>query len=398
MSLIHSISGTIVMEVTSANIPGTMDILCKKGILLQDVSHLDDFTIRFRISRASCKTVSSTLEERGDSFRVISREGVYWNLRAMIDRPVLLLGCIFFAFWVFFLPSRIFFVEVEGNDLVNSRRILCAASDLGVKFGASRRFVKSEQVKNGLLSAVEELEWAGVNTRGCVATISVREHPLDSTISAPQVPGHLVAARDGVILSCDVTRGNSLCIPGQAVKAGDILISGVLDQGLTSISIMAEGEIFASTERIFSAICDGTIQKREAINAQKEKYSLLIGKKLINFFKGSGISGGTCVKMYSKYVLTLPGGFRLPVTLVKQSIVSCALSDEMIEENRAYRLLSDFSDRYIRDQMIAGQILNASKESALLGDAYQLTGTYACAEMIGRMQQEQIGAYNGKTD
>lgn len=398
MSLMHSFNGTVTVEMTSANIPATMDYLCQNGIFLRDVTYLDDLTVRFQISRGSYNSFHTILRKRGDSFQVISKEGIFWKAQSMKKRPLLVFGVLVFLFLVLYIPSRVLFVAVEGNRTINSNQILSVASDLGVKFGTSRRLIKSEAVKNGLLSAIEELEWVGVNTKGCVAVISVREQPREELVSESQGIGDVVAIRDGVVLSCDVTRGNALCIPGQAIKEGDILISGSMDQAAATVSTMADGEVFASTERKFSAFYHRISGKRGAITAQNENYCLLIGKKLINFFKCSGISGGTCVKMYSKYVLTLPGGFPLPVALVKYTIQSRELTPEMMEKSQAQQLLSDFSDRYIRDQMIAGQILGASEEITLLGDAYQLTGTYACTEMIGRVQQERIGAYHGKTD
>ena len=398
MSVFRTASGTVTVEITSANIPGLLEVLCKNEIFLWGVSYRDDLTATLRIRRASYRKVRSILERRGDSCRVVSREGVYWDLAALVKRPVLLLGLAMFLFVMFYIPSRVFFVSVEGNSLIASNAIMSAASDLGVKFGASRRLVKSEQVKNGLLSALDGLEWAGVNTKGCVAIVSVRERPLEEGGTEVQGVGNVVAFRDGVILSCDVTQGTALCTPGQAVKAGDLLISGTIDHGYTTVSTLAEGEVFASTQRKFSMLTSGEITKRGDMTWRKERYSLLVGKKLINFFKCSGISGATCVKMNSKYVLTLPGGFRLPVALVKQSYVNRELSDACMDESQARQLLSDASDRYILDRMIAGRILSTSKAFSSLGEGYHLTGIYACTEMIGRVQQEQIGAYNGKTD
>lgn len=398
MSFFRSLTGTVTVEITSANIALTMDYLTRRGVILWDVIYFDDLTVRLCISRRSYKVLCALLEKRGDSYRLISREGLFWKVQSFGKRPVLVLGLLIFLFLVLFIPSRVLFVAVEGNCTVNSNQILSVASDLGLKFGASRRLVKSEGIKNGLLSAIEELEWVGVNTKGCVAIISVREHSREELDSLTQGVGDVVALRDGVVLSCDVTRGNAVCTAGQAVKEGDILISGTLDQGFATVSTVADGEVFASTEREFSALFHGVSGKRGAVTARNAKYCLLIGKKLINFFKCSGISGGTCVKMYSKYVLTLPGGFSLPVALIKYNFESREFTPVKVEKSQAQQLLSDFSRCYIRDRMIAGQILATSEEVALLGDACQLTGTYACTEMIGRVQQEQIGAYHGKTD
>ena len=397
MSLLQKLDGTLTIELTSADIAGTLEFLCGKGIFLQDVSYLDELTVRFCIPRTSYRQLSSLLDRRGQSFRVISRAGLYWRFRAWIHRPVLTIGIVFFLFLTIFLPNRVLFVKIQGNTGIPTEEILDVASDLGVKIGASRRFVRSEQVKNGLLSALEELEWAGVNTKGCVAIISVRERSAEEPMVS-QGFCDVVAARDGVVLNCDVIKGVPRCVPGQAVKTGEVLISGTLEQGSVAVSIAADGEVFAYTNRDLSVIYDPCVRKRGAITDEKQKFSLLIGKKLINFFKGSGISGGTCVKMYSKYVLTLPGGFCLPVALVKYRLVSCEMTVEQKEKSRAKELLSAFSDRYIRDRMIAGRIVSMAEEIRLLGNVYQQTGTYACIEMIGRVKQEQIGAYHGKTD
>ena len=74
------------------------------------------------------------------------------------------------------------------------------------------------------------------------------------------------------------------------------------------------------------------------------------------------------------------------------------LSEEDLNEQSALKVLTDFASGYTRDQMIAGRIISAEEKMTCGNNVYQLTGDYACTEMIGRLQQEQIGAYNGKTD
>ena len=398
MSIVQSVTGSISVEIVSADPTWLVDMLCRQGISIRDLEYRDELTLRFTISRSEGKRLAVLLDARDIIWRVAGREGIFWSMRSILFRPVLLLGLLFFLLGTYLIPGRIFFVRVEGNSIVESNEILEAAADLGVKFGASRRLVRSEEIKNGILSAVGELEWAGVNTRGCVAIISVREHPPAELSTTPQGVSDVVALRDGIILSCDVTEGTALCYPGQAAKQGQILISGTVDHGIAVTSAAAEGEVFAVTQRHFTALTHGNGQSRRSGQGQKEKFSLQIGKNLINFFKGSGISGGTCVKMYSKYVLTLPGGFTLPVSLIKWTILPCDLVPRELSEDEAQSLLSDFADRYLNTQMIAGRIIRKDEVLSRDGSVYQLTGNYACTEMIGRVQQEQIGAYNGKTD
>ena len=62
---------------------------------------------------------------------------------------------------VLYAPSRVWFVEVEGNETVPARKILLAAEECGVKFWAKSGEIRSEQVKNQILNLVPELQWAG---------------------------------------------------------------------------------------------------------------------------------------------------------------------------------------------------------------------------------------------
>ena len=398
MSIVSSLAGALAVEIVSADLTGLLDLICRNQILLWDLNYRDELTVVVRVNRSAWEKLKRIIQSRGDSCRIVAREGLYWNLHAFLMRPVQIIGLLFFLAAVCYVPGRVFFVRIEGNSTVSTNKILESAAQMGVRFGASRRYVRSEQVKNGLISSIGELEWAGVNTKGCTAVISVRERTLQEEKTSNTGTGDVIALLDGVVISCDVTRGTGTCIPGQAVKRGQVLISGTVDHGFTATSTVAEGEVFAATKRRISVLTHGKTQIRRDEQGHRANFRLLIGKKLINFFKGSGISGGTCVKMYSKYVLTLPGGFELPLALVSETLIYNDLSEEDLDEQSALKVLTDFASGYTHDQMIAGRIISAEEKMTCRNNVYQLTGDYACTEMIGRLQQEQIGAYNGKTD
>jgi sporulation protein YqfD len=294
------------------------------------------------------------------------------------------------------LPGRILFISVEGNERIPDQLILESAERCGIRFGADRRKVKSEKVKNMLLGELQDLKWAGVNTYGCRAVVTVREK--ERVVSEKPMPpvSHIVAARDGIITSRTAIRGTNMCQPGQAVKSGDILISGYTDCGITIISGRAEGEIMAQTKRDLTAVTPSVSRFREQHFKNEVRYSVLIGKNRINFFKGSGISGGSCVKMSMKYVLTLPGGFTLPISVIKETVTECALSGQPSSD--LSQLLRVFTEDYLKKQMVAGSIIHKAEQIHESDGLVMLTGSYTCSEDIGIVQEEKIGEHNGKAD
>ena len=290
-----------------------------------------------------------------------------------------------------FLPSRILLVEVQGNAVIPENRILETAAQCGIRFWASRREVRSEGMKNALLEAMPELSWAGINTYGSRAVITVREGRDGGEETEPPLVSSIVAALDGFILSCQAERGTALCAPGQGVKAGDVLISGYTDCGLCVTATRSLGEVMAVTQRQIAAITPADCLKKGARKGEEVTYSLILGKFRINFDNNSGISPPGCGRMVTEYTLTLPGNFSLPVKLQKQTVNGYALTKTDVTEDAAGALLSRFAADHLQAQMIAGAVTEALETIHAEDGRWVLTGNYACTEMIGRERAEQNG-------
>lgn len=398
MNIWRSLNGMLRLELVCADMAFLLTQIAEAKIYLFQLEQIDDLTARCSIERGSLKQLGELTARCGGNIKIIRRFGAYWRLKSLLKRPAFVGGLGFLLFLAAFLPTRIFFVEVEGNDQVAARQIIEHAAACGIRFGASRRAVRSEQMKNALIAAIPELQWAGVNTAGCTATISVREKTSAAEDTSSNGVSRIVAARDGVIESCTVIRGNRVCSVGQAVKKGDILVSGYTDCGLCIRAERAEAEIYAQTERKLTIQMLSSYQKKVQETDSCKKYSLIIGKKRINFYNGSGISDVTCVKMYKEYSMTLPGGFQLPVKLVEETWTGYESVDGIRDEADAQKVMSDYASRYLNQQMTAGSVLKQEEFFSTVDSLFQLDGTYACLEMIGQEQSEEIYQQYGKTD
>lgn len=396
MDLWRSLAGMMDVELTSAEPEAALEAINSAGIPLFHVQQDSPLTYRFYMFRKDYAYIARLCEKRGERLRIRRRQGIYWTVKGLLRRPVLLLGGGLLLALVLFLPTRVLFVTVEGNQTVPRKQILAAAEECGIGFGASRRQVRSERVKNALLLAVPELQWAGVNTDGCVATISVRERAQNQTTSPGREVASIVAARDGLILSGTVTNGNGLFQVGQVVQEGQVLISGYTDCGICIQATRAEGEVFAQTNRKLEVITPASWVLRTEETGSNWKVSLLLGKKRINLWKGSGIWDATCGRMYQEYYVTLPGGFRLPIALCVENYTLWENQEAAKEEASAQEELREYARAYLTEQMIAGSLLNRTEAVFLEKGCYRLRGEYVCKEMIGRVRQEQIGETNGE--
>lgn len=385
------------VELVAGDPENAVNILAKRGLELEDIVYRDALTLCFRIPAADLKLLEPLADSRGWQVRKLSQAGIRPVLRRLMKRKLLLLGLLGYCVLSLWLPTRVLFFHVEGNEKLPSAQILEAAEGYGLFFGASRREIRSERIKNGLLLALPELSWVGVNTRGCVASISVRERSPRTTVEEPQITG-VYAVRDSVVQTVTVQRGTAQVAPGDAVRAGQLLISGYTDCGRFLRVQGARGEIFGETLRQCSLIAPMNRMARTGIEKSAWKITVSMGKKRINLMKSSGFSDSTCGKIKKEFWLTLPGGFRLPVCMTVERLTRYAVRAEsktnLIEDN----LWKNQIRHYLLAQMISGEILRAEESAEEIPGGVRMTGSYRCREMIGRERLQEIEEIHGKSN
>lgn len=392
------IMGQVELSLLCANIPALLLDITNSGIEIKKIIQRDELTVIFTVVGVDLRRVEIIANRHSAKLFIIKKTGLLYKTASARKRPVLISGILLILFLSIYIPSRIFFVNVSGNVKIPTAAILCAAENCGIRFGASRKDVRSEKVKNNLLSLIPELQWAGINTAGCVATISVKERSVQETSDTSGGVSSIIAARDGIIRSCDVKKGSKLCKIGQAVKAGQTLVSGYTDCGIYIQGTQAEAEIFAQTNRKLTVMTPTFLTVRGDLTQTKTRFTLRIGKKLIKLYKDSGISDATCVKMYFEQVLSLPGGFTLPVALIRETQTSYVPGSYVRADTDAFSWMEDYSQDYLSGQMIAGKILSCESNLAVEGGICTLSGNYFCLEMIGKVHNEEILGKYGQAD
>ena len=388
MGSYHKVGTTVSLELTSADPQGALDEMLQMGLSLYSVYRIDELVIGFTIKKSEMQVLRSVIQMRDDSIRVVREKGISNILMRSRRRPVLLLGLALLIFLTVFLPTRILLFRVEGNMALSSSKILEEVHCQGLTFWSKRKDVRSEEIKNILIENIPQIAWVGINTRGCVATVSIRERDAE-IVQNYTSPGSIYATRDGIVSSITASKGTALCAPGDAVLEGQLLISGFTDHGDVLFVEAAEGEVYAYTVRDDRAILPVFRSYERPSDVTRHRYSLMIGKKRINFWKGSGIPPTGCDRMYQEYWLKLPGGGVLPVCIIKETIIYHEL--ETHKTSYGVEELSDALEMHVRRQVPGVKILHRDVTFAETEDLLILDAKFGCLEMIGKKRVEQIG-------
>ena len=359
------------LRLTSADCPSRLRQMADR-VKLTDIVFPGPVTAEFSCLRTDVPKLRIL---DGERLEAVGEGGLPKYLKGLWDWRRLVAFAVFLGVMTVLLPTRVFFFRVEGNGELPERYILEQAAKCGVSFGTARRELRSEQVKNQLLKAIPELRWAGVNTQGCTAIITVALRDQGEN-REEDLPGDIVAVADGLVTACYPAAGTGMVAPGQAVREGQVLISGVTDLGRCTRLDRAAGEVYGLTRRSVEAVLPGKTLRLEQTGRVERKFSILIGKKYVNFSNDSGIFMGSCVRMRTVNYLTLPGGFSLPAALVTDTYFLCETADAPRED---WGPLEDAARRIIRERMTAGVILS----QRLHREGNTLSAEFECRELLG---------------
>lgn len=372
-----------------------LQTMAEAGLVFWDVLPPEKLDMEFCVR---CQDVGrlESLAAAGDcELRVVRRYGAGELLRHLRRRRGLCLCALLLLSLLG--ASRLFVwrIELPQESDFDRGAVMAALEDCGVELGAFWPAFSQDLIRNEMLLRLPELRWMTVNLRGCTAEILLRpDYEKPETVEEEECC-KIVADRAGVVTELRALRGKALAEVGTAVFPGEILIDGEAAGRFESHgAVRAMGSVRALCwhEITASAPLERRLWQEEA--RSWSRWSLIVGKRRINFFKGYSICPDSCVKMTEEVSLSLPGLFSVPLSLRKESFSEpdCqAVSDEELRGEL---------EEFLHEELLArigpeGEVRSLRFSAAEAGGVLTVTLRAACEQEIGRslpMTEEEIAS------
>lgn len=360
-----------------------LSALAERGISFWEAQPPRDYEMSVKIPLRAAKLAVPLAEALGCEGEILCRGGLPAMLCRAKHRWMLLGGGFFLVLMLAVSGMFIWQIDVEGCETISEAEVRHALAECGVDIGKSWVGLRQDLLRNSMILKIPEIRWMTVSIRGSRAEVIVREARTGPEPVAEKEFVNIVAEKAGLITSVEPLRGTAVTAEKRTVLPGETLIAGYTTgryavQGATR----AIGEVWARTwyERTAAAPVDMTI--RTPSGEKQRKWSLILGKIRINFFKGSSICPDGCDKIIYVYPFAGEGVFALPLSLEKTELAVCDTESVRAEELRAEleaqlmeELLSDIGP----DGTVTEYVFTASENEGIL----YVTLRAECHESIG---------------
>ena len=383
--IVNYIQGNVLLSVESAYPERVMNLCSAHGIPFWDVRWIDGVHYTMRTNRRGERRLRRAAAQTDAEIRRLRQQGIPVLALRFRRRYVLLAGLAVFAalFWAGNLFVWDF--EVTGNDTVPTETILRALEKEGVTVGCRGLSVDQERLRNHVLLELPDISWLAVNVKGCVAHVQVVERLRPPEIVQDREPTNVVAARDGLVTKVEALDGRAEVMMGSTVTCGQLLISGVADDGTSGVRLMhGMGRVWARTWRELSVLVPLRTEGKGSRGRSVTHVALDFGKHRIKFYGKGSVTPADCDKIIRYKAWTLPGGFRLPVTTVTERWMPCDPASAERSKDQAQQEGEELLLRQLEQDMGEdGSITETRFASARQGDYLLVTLKAECLEQIG---------------
>ena len=368
-----------------------LNLLGAKGIVFWDLTWESEICLRLRILLRQEDLLRKVAEQTGAEVTVLRRRGVPVLWGRFKRRYVLLAGLA--AFWLLLFGGNLFIWEfrVSGNSTVPTETVLRALENYGITIGSPGLEIDQEDMRNHVLLELSDVSWLTVNVKGCVAYVQVVERQRPPEIAEKEGVWNIVAKRDGLVTQVRALDGKALVAAGSTVTEGQLLVTGVYEtRNERTYMTHSLGTVEARTWYELSVSVPLEIAEKSGEKRVKTAVSVDFGKKRIKLWGRGSICGANCDKITYYHPLSLPGGLRLPVTLVRETVTvyegqTVRRSREQAQKEGEALLLQQLKTQLDEDAVVTETRFSAAVE----GDSLVVVLQAECLEQIGRPVQVQ---------
>jgi similar to stage IV sporulation protein len=381
------LGGYITVRVTGSNPERLLNLALSRGVALWDVRRTGTDQLHLKARAAHFFLLRHLARQARCRVRITGKRGLPFLLGRLRRRPGFAAGLLFFVLALYLAGSLIWEVRVRFPEPVRYNReetVLAEARALGLRPGAWRAAVDTQHLAHQLARRLPQAAYVGVRLEGVRATIEVVERVLPPSSAEA---AHIVAAKAGLVEEVLVVCGEPRVRPGDVVRPGQVLISGIIRTPSGGSVVRAEGRVQARVwYRVRAAV--PLVETREVATGRVSvSYRLGLAGREVRLWGPQAPPYPLCRVEKAGTGPVALGNYRLPFSLSRVSYHELRREETYRTAREAEELARSEARRLLAERVPASaRVLNVKLEPAqAVGRTVVVQGLAETTEDIGRL-------------
>lgn len=293
-------------------------------------------------------------QKSGCRLETVRCTGMKSTARRYRQRTGLWVGAALLAAGLLVMGRFVWRVEIRGTEQLDPAVITAALAEYGVHPGVLAGKIDARTVERRMQIRFAEIAWITVNVEGSRVTAILEEAVPPPAVVEDGIPTNLIAGETGFITRVEVQNGNAVVKPGDSVLAGDLLVSGIMDNKMGESRLAhARGRVYAQVRERLEIFVPYEQRDYLLAGVARRRYLTVFGVEIP--LQGRGAPEGP---YRLEQTVTAPRGVfsLLPVTLREECYLQLREVTKTVSPQEAMRQAE--KELALREQGLAAEVIH----------------------------------------
>lgn len=293
-------------------------------------------------------------QKSGCRLETVRCTGMKSTARRYRQRTGLWVGAALLAAGLLVMGRFVWRVEIRGTEQLDPAVITEALAEYGVHPGVLAGKIDARTVERRMQIRFAEIAWITVNVEGSRVTAILEEAVPPPAVVEDGIPTNLIAGETGFITRVEVQNGNAVVKPGDSVLAGDLLVSGIMDNKMGESRLAhARGRVYAQVRERLEIFVPYEQRDYLLAGVARRRYLTVFGVEIP--LQGRGAPEGP---YRLEQTVTAPRGVfsLLPVTLREDCYLQLRVVTKTVTPQEAMRQAE--KELALREQGLAAEVIH----------------------------------------
>lgn len=286
IKLINWFKGYLCVRLRGTSPERFINLCCNKQIYIWNLSRIDE-DYQFLISIKNYKKLKPIVRKTHMIPKITRKVGFPFYLQRYKKRKGFFAGVLICIILVYIMSLFIWDISILGGSKYTPEAMLKFLDDHDIRTGIQKKKINCQEIEEEIRLTYKDIGWVSAEIKGTRLIIKITETNMPTPAQEARDPSHIVASKDGIVKEIITRSGMPMVKPGDIVKKGDILVSGIItiksdfDEILNMYPVVADADIRCKTfYNYHEEFPMEYLEKRFTNHEKKGYYVEFFGRKL----------------------------------------------------------------------------------------------------------------------
>lgn len=270
------------------------------------------------------------------------RMGLPFTVRAVLSMRTLLPCFALFLATLVYMSGFVWNINISGQHRYTKEALTEYLETIGVKKYMRKNMLDADAVEKTIRNRYKDIGWVSVSLVGTNIYVKILESDMPDLKTEEEADSNIIATDNGVVESIVTRKGTPQVRPGETVKKGQVLVSGIVelhDDGgevYRKIPVMADADIVLKVRRKYKDSFPLIHEEKQYTGRKQSDYTICCNNNM--FFVENILNKLETFEKYDIISEDICGGLIHKKTIYEYEITGKTYTNEKAADIAAYNL------------------------------------------------------------